>query len=99
MFRRRRENLQEQHPEVEGEFRLEQQPDVEGEIRKLVHLRKPHEVSASNLNSLLQRVAGSPVMEIDNLRRVADAARLHAQRGPTPPARDRGIRADESDGE
>jgi hypothetical protein len=67
MFRRRRENLQEQHPEVEGEFRLARQPDVEGEIRKLVHLRKPPEVGASNLNSLIQRVAGTQVMEIDNL--------------------------------
>ena len=46
MFRRRRENLQAQHPEVEGEFRLERQPDVEEEIRKLVHLRKPQEVGA-----------------------------------------------------
>ena len=76
MFRRRRENLQEQHPEVEGEFRLEQQPDVEGEIRKLVHLRKPHEVSASNLDSLIQRVADSPVMEIDNL--IAELQTLRA---------------------
>ena len=76
MFRRRRENLQEQHPEVEGEFRLEQQPDVEGEIRKLVDLRKPHEVSASNLNSLIQRIAGSPVMEIDNL--IAELQTLRA---------------------
>jgi hypothetical protein len=54
MFRRRRENLQKRHPEVEGEFRLARQPDVEGEIRKLVHLRKPHEVGASNLDSLVQ---------------------------------------------
>jgi hypothetical protein len=77
MFRRRRENLQKRHPEVEGEFRLARQPDVEGEIRKLVHLRKPHEVGASNLDSLVQRVAGTQVMEIDNLITELQTLRAH----------------------
>ena len=50
--------------------------EVEGEIRELVRrdvaqLRKPQpdaaEIGAGNLNSLIQRVAGTSVMEIDKL--------------------------------
>src|SRR6266852_1726423 len=52
-------------------------PEVEGEIRELVrrdvaHLRKPQpetggEVGVNNLNSLIQRVSGTSVLEIEKL--------------------------------
>ena len=53
-------------------------PEVEGEIRELVrrdvaHLRKPHaesggsEYGAGNLNSLIQRVSGTSILEIEKL--------------------------------
>ena len=50
-------------------------PEVEGEIRELVrrdvaHLRKPEpgsELGVSNLNSLIQRVTGTSVLEIEKL--------------------------------
>ena len=42
-----------------------------------MHLRKPQEVGASNLNSLIQRVAGISVMEIDNL--IAESQRLRTR--------------------
>src|SRR5438034_4344022 len=50
-------------------------PEVEGEIRELVrrdvaHLRKPEpdsELGVSNLNSLIQRVSGTSVLEIEKL--------------------------------
>jgi hypothetical protein len=52
-------------------------PEVEGEIRELVrrdvaHLRKSQpetgsEVGVSNLNSLIQRVSGTSVLEIEKL--------------------------------
>ena len=52
-------------------------PEVEGEIRELVrrdvaHLRKPQpetggELGVNNLNSLIQRVSGTSVLEIEKL--------------------------------
>jgi hypothetical protein len=52
-------------------------PEVEGEIRELVrrdvaHLRKPQaesgsEYGAGNLNSLIQRVSGTSILEIEKL--------------------------------
>ena len=52
-------------------------PEVEGEIRELVrrdvaHLRKSHaetggELGVGNLNSLIQRVSGTSVLEIEKL--------------------------------
>jgi hypothetical protein len=59
------------------EDRQEPAPEVEGEIRELIrrdvsHLRKPQpetggEPGVGNLNSLIQRVSGTSVLEIEKL--------------------------------
>ncbi len=70
------------------EDRIAPASEVEGEIRELVrrdvaHLRKPQsepaEVGAGNLNSLIQRVAGTSLMEIDRLIRELQTLRDHLQ--------------------
>jgi PleD family two-component response regulator len=64
MIRGRHEDRQEPAPEVEGEIREMVRRDV-------AQFRKPHEtggeVGVSNLNSLIQRVSGTSVLEIEKL--------------------------------
>src|SRR5260370_586699 len=71
-------------------------PEVEGEIRELVrrdvaHLRKPQpetggELGVNNLNSLIQRVSGTSVLEIEKLiaelQTVRDSLQHEGQRRP-----------------
>ncbi len=85
-----------------SELETSVETEVEGEIREFVrrdvatlrrHAENDSEIVASNINSLLQRVAGTSIQEIDKL--IAELQTLRdrlSDRGGTGSARDRRIR-------